>query len=481
MENSEIEQRLLDAGERDEGSDLKRRVWNEVKLMWKIAFPSMLARVTAFGVMVVTQSFLGHVSELDLAAFALVQSILIRFVNGILLGMSSATETLCGQAFGAKQYHMMGIYLQRSWIVDFITATIMLPIFIFSAPLLKLLGEQADIAAVAGKISLWCIPYLYTFVFSLTIQMYLQAQQKNLIVGWLSATSFVLHVVLSWIFVYKLEWGTVGALAAMNIASWSSVIGMFVYIFGGWCTKTWKGFTLAAFVDMWPVVKLSISSGVMVCLELWYNSILVLLAGYMKNATVAISAFSICLNICAWEFAICLGFLAAACVRVSNELGRGNAKAAKFAIKVILSTSIVIGVVFWILCLIFGRQISYLFTDEEEVADVVSDLSVLLAFSILLNGIYPVLSGVAVGAGLQGTVAVVNICCYYLIGIPLGIVLAYVAHFQVKGLWIGMLCGVLSQSLVLLYITFKTDWEAQVNKASERLNHWFLKPSDELN
>ncbi|EXC30832.1 Protein TRANSPARENT TESTA 12 [Morus notabilis] len=88
---------------------------------------------------------------------------------------------------------------------------------------------------------------------------------------------------------------------------------------------------------------------------------------------------------------------------------------------------------------------------------------------------------VAVGAGLQGTVAVVNICCYYLIGIPLGIVLAYVAHFQVKGLWIGMLCGVLSQSLVLLYITFKTDWEAQVNKASERLNHWFLKPSDELN
>lgn len=41
-------------------------------------------------------------------------------------------------------------------------------------------------------------------------------------------------------------------------------------------------------------------------------------------------------------------------------------------------------------------------------------------------------AGVAVGAGLQGTVAVVNICCYYLIGIPLGIVLAYVAHFQVK-------------------------------------------------
>ncbi|KAL5547019.1 hypothetical protein UlMin_006706 [Ulmus minor] len=478
MGSEEVNERLLGEWETEESLSLNRRIWNEMKLMWRIAFPSMLARVTSFGVLVVTQSFLGHVSDLDLAAFALIQSLVIRFVNGILLGMSSATETLCGQAFGAKQYHMMGIYLQRSWIVDFITATIMLPLFIFTTQFFNLIGQQYDIAVVSGKLSLLAIPYLYFFVFSLTIQMYLQAQLKNMIVGWLATAAFVLHILLSWIFVYKLNWGIVGAMAALNISSWISVIGQFVYIFGGWCPETWKGFTIAAFSDMWPVVKLSISSGLMVCLELWYNSILVLLAGYMKDATVAISAFSICLNICAWEFMICLGFLAAACVRVSNELGRGNAKAAKFAIKVILGTSVTIGVFFWILCLVFGRKISYLFTSEEDVADAVSDLSVLLAFSVLLNSVYPVLSGVAVGAGLQGTVAIVNICCYYVIGIPLGAVLGYWIGLQVKGLWIGMLCGVLMQTLVLCYIMWKTDWDGQVNKASERLNKWFLKPTE---
>lgn len=41
-------------------------------------------------------------------------------------------------------------------------------------------------------------------------------------------------------------------------------------------------------------------------------------------------------------------------------------------------------------------------------------------------------SGVAVGAGMQGTVAVINLCCYYVIGIPLGILLAYVADLEVK-------------------------------------------------
>lgn len=40
--------------------------------------------------------------------------------------------------------------------------------------------------------------------------------------------------------------------------------------------------------------------------------------------------------------------------------------------------------------------------------------------------------GVAVGAGWQSTVAYVNITCYYLIGIPVGVVLGYVIQLQVK-------------------------------------------------
>ena len=38
----------------------------------------------------------------------------------------------------------------------------------------------------------------------------------------------------------------------------------------------------------------------------------------------------------------------------------------------------------------------------------------------------------AVGAGLQSTVALINLCCFYLIGIPIGALLWYAAHLQVK-------------------------------------------------
>ncbi|GFQ05188.1 protein transparent testa 12 [Phtheirospermum japonicum] len=419
--------------------DFKEKVYDESKKIWRVALPGIIARVASFGTIIVTQSFIGHISSIDLAGYALVQTLTVRFVNGVLIGMSSATETLCGQAYGARQYHMMGIYLQRSWIVDFLTLTLLLPLFIFGVPLFKLLGQEASIAASAGYISWWFIPMIYNFVFTLTMQMYLQAQQKNSFIAWVSIA----------------------------------------YIMGGWCPQTWNGFSMAAFKDLLPVIKLSISSGIMVCLELWYNSILVLLAGYMSNAEVAISAFSICLNINGWEFMICLGFLGAACVRIANELGRGDAKATKFSIKVLITTSVVIGIFFTIICLVFGHNIGYLFTNDVEVAKTVSDLSLLLAISVLLNSIYPVLSGVAVGAGMQGTVAIINLCCFYLIGIPIGALLGYVANLEVEGIWIGMNLGVLTQSLALSYMAWKTDWDEQVKIAAERLQRWYLKSSEE--
>ncbi|KAG8647991.1 hypothetical protein MANES_09G135200v8 [Manihot esculenta] len=439
MDEAIMQERLLRTEEL-ETANLTSRIWTESKKTWRVAFPAMITKVTYFGMIVVTQSFIGHISELQLAAYALEQTFFVRFVNGILIGMSSATETLCGQAFGAAQYHMLGIYLQRSWIVDHILTTIVVPLFIFATPILRLIG-----------------------------------QMKNQIIGWLSAISFVIHVLLSWVFVTKLDWGVSGAMAALNISAWLTVVELFLYVLGGWCPNTWKGFTRAAFSDLLPVVKLSVSSGFMFCLELWYNSILVLIAGYMKNAATAISAFSICLNVSNWQFMICLGFLIAASVRVSNELGRGNAKAANFAIKVVLCTSACLGVVFWVLALVFGRKLSYIFTDNEEVADMVSDLSVLLSFTLLLNSIQPVLSGIAVGSGQQSIVAFINLGCYYGVGIPLGIVLAYVAHLQVKGLWIGLLSGVLTQTVILSCLIWNTNWDEQVKIASERLNRWFLK------
>ncbi|KAJ6363967.1 hypothetical protein OIU76_028993 [Salix suchowensis] len=104
--------------------------------------------------------------------------------------------------------------------------------------------------------------------------------------------------------------------------------------------------------------------------------------------------------------------------------------------------------------MIFRDSISYIFTEGEVVAKAASDLSPFLAATLVLNGIQPVLSGVAVGCGWQSVVAYVNVGCYYL------------------GIWSGMLGGTLLQTMILSWVTLRTDWNKEVEKAKNRLKTW---------
>ncbi|XP_078152335.1 protein DETOXIFICATION 20-like [Carex rostrata] len=391
--------------------------------------------------------------------------------------MASALETLCGQTYGAKQYHMLGIYLQRSWIILLATSIIVLPLFFFTSPLLCLLGQDPEISHVAVLISIWFIPAVFSNVFNFTFQMYLQSQSKNMVISYFSFLSVTLHIILSWVLVIKLQMGITGAMISMIIAMWIPVIGQFAYVLGGGCPDTWKGFRWSAFTDLLLVIKLSLSSGAMICLELQYNSILVLLTGYLANAEVALDALSIFLNIAFWEIMISLGFLAAAGVRVANELGAGNAKAAKFSVVVVSATSTFIGSVIFLLFICFDRKLAYLFTISDAVANAVIDLTPLLAITLLLNSVQPVLSGAAIGAGWQSLVAYVNVACYYLVGVPLGVILGYLIGYEVKGIWMGMIFGTLIQTLVLLFITWRIDWHKEVAIAKARVNKWLLPGS----
>lgn len=178
--------------------------------------------------------------------------------------MGSATQTLCGQAFGAKRYSEMGIYLQRSWVVLGSFATLLLPFYIFASPLLKLVGQTKELADAAGPIAIQYIPNHYANVFYTSMQMFLHSQLKNRIIAWLALPSFLLHLLISWLAVVKLKWGVTGAMASLTLYSWSPIIGEFIYIGCGWCPRTWTGFSKEAFSDLWPMFKLSISSGIMI-------------------------------------------------------------------------------------------------------------------------------------------------------------------------------------------------------------------------
>lgn len=155
--------------------------------------------------------------------------------------------------------------------------------------------------------------------------------------------------------------------------------------------------------------------------------------------------------------------------------------------------SFIISVAAAIIIMVLRDVISYAFTEGEVVAGAVSDLCPLLALTLILNGVQPVLSGVAVGCGWQTFVAYVNVGCYYFVGVPLGYLLGFYFDLGAKvltyisflflscsaifncidisltccwvwfqGIWSGMIGGTIMQTLILIWVTYRTDWKKEV-------------------
>ncbi|KAF3952343.1 hypothetical protein CMV_022088 [Castanea mollissima] len=461
--------------------DLALRVWIESKKLWHIVGPAIFNRLASYSMNVITQAFAGHLGEVELASTSIAMNVIIGFCFGLVLGMASALETLCGQAFGAKRYPMLGIYLQRSWIVLFLCCVLLLPFYVFAGPILKLIGLSNEVAEQTGLVAQWLIPLHFSFAFYFPMQRFLQSQLKTLVIAWMSLVALLLTALLSWLFVIVWDFGLVGAIVALDISWWALGVGLLVYIVCGGCPLTWTGLSVQAFSGLWEFLKLSAASGVMLCLEFWYYKILMLMTGYLKDATIAVDAVSICMNIIGWEMMIHLAFLAGVGVRVANELGAGNANAAKFASIVSVVHSTMLGLLFCLLILIFHDEFIDIFTSSTEVVQEVDKLLYLLGAAILLNSVQPVLSGVAIGSGWQALVAYVNLGCYYIIGLPLGILMGWVFNLGLMGIWAGMIIGgTVIQTVILAIITIRSDWENEAAKASIRVNKWSNpKPDDQ--
>ena len=88
MEGGEIEEKLLRGGEESgvdhhEGVKLKDKLWIENKKMWIVAGPAIFTKFSTFGVNLVSQAFVGHIGSVELAAYSLVMTVLVRFAMGV--------------------------------------------------------------------------------------------------------------------------------------------------------------------------------------------------------------------------------------------------------------------------------------------------------------------------------------------------------------------------------------------------------------
>lgn len=179
--------------------------------------------------------------------------------------MASALDTFCGQAYGARQFHMLSIHMQRAMVVLLLVSIPLAIIWANTRPILIACGQQKDIAEEAGLYARFMIPSLFAYGLLQCLVKFLQTQNIVFPMMLCAGITTLLHILVCWVLVFKSSLGYIGAALASSFSYWINVLLLVLYVkFSSSCSKTWTGFSKEAFHDIVNFMRLAIPSAVMV-------------------------------------------------------------------------------------------------------------------------------------------------------------------------------------------------------------------------
>ncbi|XP_073007057.1 protein DETOXIFICATION 14-like isoform X1 [Typha latifolia] len=478
---SEVEAALLSPKEGREGDE--RRWWccgaasicggelmEEGKKLGYVAAPMVAVTLSQYMIQVISNMMVGHLGELALSSAAIATSLTSVTGFSLLLGMACGLETLCGQAYGAQQYQKLGIHTYRAIVTLLVVCVPISLLWCSMGKILSFIGQDPMISLEAGKYAIWMIPGLFAYATVQPLMKFLQSQSLIIPMLLICATTLCFHIPLCWVMVFKTSLRNTGAALSISISYWLNVLMLGVYIkYSDSCKATRSPFSSEAFRGVGEFLRIALPSAVMICLEWWSFELLVLLSGLLPNPELETSVLSICLTSITLLYTIPYGLGAAASTRVSNELGAGNPGRARSAVRVVMLLAVSEAALVSGTLLALRKIVGYAYSNEMEVINYVTKMVPLVCISVITDSLQGVLSGVARGCGWQHLGAYVNLGSFYLIGIPIAVLLGFVLHIGGRGLWMGIVCGSVTQTILLSFITSFTNWQQMANNARERV------------
>ncbi|KAJ9551476.1 hypothetical protein OSB04_015521 [Centaurea solstitialis] len=420
------------------------------------------------------------------------------------VGLSGALETLCGQGFGAKLYKILGVYLQSSCLISLFFSILISILWIFTEPILVLLHQKPEIAKLSAAYIQFLIPGLFAYGLLNNMLRFLQTQSIVAPLVLCSMVPLALHFGIAYLLVQRTSLAFVGAPLAASISLWISTLMLASYVlFNDKLKETWHGFSMEAFHHIFTTLKLAVPSAAMLRV-LGFRVACVTGRAYAEFGNIDFVDCDVCkyrsnrVQSYIWPQRCCKdknsnklqtiwtktsnskqwgrrsqllsnhrdenrnllknNFFIQPDTRVSNELGAGKIDRAKHAMGVTIKLSIVLALVV-VIVLGFGHNIwAGFFSNSPVIIGHYASMTPFLLISIILDAIQGVFSGAARGCGWQHFAVFINLGMFYLIGMPIAVLLAFLAKLYAKGLWIGLICGLGCQTSGLLLLMFLRKW-----------------------
>jgi multidrug resistance protein, MATE family len=384
------------------------------------------------------------------------------------LGLATALDTLCSQAFGAGKPQRIGVSFQTGL---FVLALAYAPIFwmnYHTTHFMTLLHQPDDVAILAGQFSRLLLPGLpFLFLYEL-LKKVLQAQNIVTPMVWIAVFSNLVNIVLGVYFTWYTSLGFEGAAIARSISNMVLPLATVPYFL--WKPENWHAWwpgwqPRAVLAHVREFLSLGIPGMFMVVLEWFSYDIMAVLVAFLPSSVVAISVHSVLSNVANIAFRLYMGVAVATNVLVGNYVGSGKQAHAKTVAYLGMLTALGIALVLVVVITMTHNLLPTLFINDDESVELASLALLSLVPFELLDAVNCVMQGVFSGTGRQTFAAAANLLCYFVIGLPCGFVLAYHLHWGVQGFWIGLTVGYLCSACVSAYKIWHTDWDGLAHRA----------------
>jgi len=438
----------------------------ELKHMVRLAGPLVLAELGWMAMGVVDTMFVGRVGAEAIGAVGLGTMVFYAVAicaAGLLLGL----DTLVAQAFGAGDRNDG----HRSLVSGMWLAVVMIPVVMAAVWILQgILPSLGADPTVIGAMR----PYLHALIWSTPplliyfgLRRYLQALHIARPVMITLLTANLVNLAGNWILVLG-NWGA-PRLGAEG-SGWATCFSR-IYMAGALVYVLWRRDPEVLRISwrpdaarMWALLKLGAPAAGQMAVEIGVFATVTVLVSRL-NPT-ALAGHQIALTTVSTTFMMPLGISSAAAVRVGFALGRGGRSAAARAGWTALGLGAALMSVAAIALLTVPEWIARVFSPEPAVIAAAATILRVAAFFQLFDGLQIVVTGSLRGAGDTRTPMVCHLIGYWVIGLPLGVILCFGRGLGAPGLWMGLSTGLIAIGVVLTAFWWRTAREWRLKSAA---------------
>lgn len=430
---------------------------SEAQKTAKLAYPIILGELAQMALGIIDTAMVGAVSYKHLAASSLVQSvIIIPFVLGI--GITISVSQLVSQAHGQRDGQQVSHYLYNGFWLSAITALVISLSLEFGQNILFHLNQDPEVAMLA-------VPYLQIIGWSI-IPMLLFMALKQFTDGLeftktamiLSLIALPLNALLNWIMIFG-NWGfprmeLVGAGWGTLITRTLIFIVLGIVVLRHATFKKYIAVRKKQWVFSLKTMKELLHIGIPSSLQLSMEAGAFAVSGILVGTIGAVeqAAHQIALSIASVTFMVSMGLSQAGSIRTSNAFGRKDWS----TISLIGRSTIMIALAYGVTCalgfIVFRHQLPLVFNNNPEVLAMSALLLLYAAIFQISDSTQVICAGLLRGIKDVKVPTLFIAIAYWVVGIPIGCLLAFYYDMGAVGIWTGFIIGL---TLSALFLSFR--------------------------